>query len=270
MRSNSGASSDLFRAVDGYTRAMTALMSMPARWACDFTSAFETAARRPRSSGSCDPCPPKCETSCDPCPPTCENSCEDQCCDPCSPQSCNPCDTNACGCGDPCCSKCGQKSRRFWEGSTVELSGGRIGKVYEIDDCVVTINFDGELQKYAKSSICRVVRPCLQEGALVRTVFGLIGTIEGYDKNRRFMTLVVSASAPGLAAALAAATKSRSAGTRDTAKPEADDTASIRIPIDRSAICEVLYPDEISEAVTVEERRRLSTHTRRCHADRIG
>ena len=236
MRSNSRASSDLFKAVNGYTRAMSALMSMPARWACDFSSAFEAATSR--SSDCCDPCPPKCESSC-----------EDESCDPCSPPACNPCDTNACGCGDPGCSRCGQTSRRFWQGSTVELSGGRVGKVYEIDDGVVTINFDGELQKYAKRSICRVVRPCLKEGALVRTIFGLIGTIEGYDKNRRFMTLVLSASAPGLAVAIAAATQGKRAGTKEGAKAEADDTASIRIPIDRSAICEVLSPEEISDAV---------------------
>ena len=207
MRSNSRASNDLFRAFDGYTRAMTALMSMPARWATDFTSAFEAAACRPQSSSCCDPCPPKCD-----------NSCEEQ---------------------------CGQTSRRVWKGVMVEVSGGRIGKVYKIEDSVVTIDFDGAREKYSRSSICRVVRPALKEGALVRTVFGVIGTIEGYDPNKRFMTLVLSAKGPAIAAAIAAGMGRR--GEAPEAAPT-DDAASIKIKIDRSAICEVLSPDELSDS----------------------
>ncbi|HUO66231.1 MAG TPA: hypothetical protein VMV37_01785, partial [Gammaproteobacteria bacterium] len=128
---------------------------------------------------------------------------------------------------------------------SVELRGGRIGRIYEIDDCVITINFDGELQKYAKSSICRIVRPSLKEGALVRTIFGLIGTIEGYDKNKRFMTLVLSATAQGFVAAVAAATSVARDGVNAPAAPDASGSGKIRIPIDRSVICEVLSADEL-------------------------
>lgn len=219
MRNNSCGSNDLFRAVDGYTRAMTALMSMPARWACDFTSAFESAACRPRSSGCCDPCPPKCESSCedqccDPCepcsPPPCDPcqtsacGCGDPCCSKCGHKSVDPCHTNACGCGDPCCSKCGHKSVCIEKDCWVELRSGQVGIVEKIEDCFVTINGN----KYAKSSVRRMRRP-LEDKSRVRTTSGLVGTVKDYIAGDRFLTIA---------------------------------SGTMTFEIDRCAICEVLPP----------------------------
>lgn len=180
MRSTWRASQDLSNAVDGYARAMTALMSMPARLACDFSSAFEAAACRPKSSNCCDPCPPKCETSCedscDPCASDCSSSCA---------PSCDPCQVSVCSCGGRGCSKCGHRHRRLEKDAWVELRGGRIGVVDRIDDCYVFIKFPeaqgAPAQQYSRSAIAKVVGRPLAKDARVMTTLGIVGKITHYD-----------------------------------------------------------------------------------------
>ena len=179
MRSRWRASHDLSNAVDGYARAITALMSMPARLACDFSSAFENAACRSKSSGCCDPCPPKCETSCDPCGDPCDRCgcAKDDCC---CESKCDPCQTSSCGCGDLCCSKCRPKAPHFPIGVWVEVTGGLIGQVREVKDYYVTIRLGDKDVRYAKTGIRRVL-PIpfpLKAKDRVQMIFGVIGRID--------------------------------------------------------------------------------------------
>jgi preprotein translocase subunit YajC len=215
--SSGSRSSDLSQAVDGYTRAMTSLLAMPARWATDFATAVERSASSYGRRGCYDPCAPQCnpcddpcERSCDPCNNPCERSC-DPCPDPCAPR-CDPCQ-DSCGCGDPRCSKCGHGSRRLAVGSLVELSGGTVADVMALDDCYVTVKVDsaGTTKRVTKKSICRVLKAPLKVGDKIKTASGIIGRVELIEG--RVVTIM---------------------------------SGDLQLQIDRCAICEVLPPPAVA------------------------
>jgi preprotein translocase subunit YajC len=64
-------------------------------------------------------------------------------------------------------------------GSWVELTGGAIGEVQDVEPAYVTIKLGNNAVRYAKTSVRRVVPHLitLKKDDRVRTIFGVVGTI---------------------------------------------------------------------------------------------
>ncbi len=189
MRGAWSVSDDLSQAVASYTRAMTWLMTVPARWcatsARGVAGAFEEAALRSPARGGCyDPCGPR--DACDPCADLCGPGKPDYCAPgPCARcGSCGPCgcDGPGSGCGDPSCCSCGWHGT-LKVGAEVETKSGLAGEVTKIEDCHVTIESGTTTFKVTKNSICKVLCPPLGEGDVVRTTAGFLGKVDEIEED---------------------------------------------------------------------------------------